>query len=74
MAGSKRSETSKKRREFNEILVNAIIKSMEFGEVVLRFLELTSSLRRDDISRKPDVFAAELEGIFGDGSPAVEDA
>jgi len=73
LAGPNTSEESKKKRRFNKFLVEAIINSMDFGEVVLHFIELNSPVRRDEIAEKPEVFAAELEGIFGDNSTAIEE-
>jgi len=46
---------------------------MDFGEVVLHFIELNSTVRRGKIAEKPEVFAAELEGIFGGSSTAIEE-
>ena len=39
---------------------------MEFGEAVLRFLELTGPVKRDEIADKPEVFESELKSLLGD--------
>jgi len=44
---------------------------MEFGETVLRFLELTGPVKRDEIADKPEVFSAELESLLGDGARII---
>ena len=50
---------------FNEILVESIIEGLDFGEVVLRFIELNSSVRREEITQNPQLFAQELENLYG---------
>ena len=52
----------------NRLLVNAICEGLEFGEVILHFIELNSSLKRDEIAYNPQAFAREMERIFGDAS------
>ena len=44
---------------------------MEFGETVLYFLELTGPVKRNEIADKPEVFAAELESLLGDGARII---
>ena len=57
---------------FNTILVESILESIDFGEVVLRFLELFTPVRRDEIAEKPEVFASELENLFGESAGIIE--
>ncbi|RLI12327.1 hypothetical protein DRO35_03365 [Candidatus Bathyarchaeota archaeon] len=64
-------DEAEKRRRFNRILIESIYSSMEFGEVVLRFLELRGSIKRDKIADKPEVFASELESLLGDGARII---
>lgn len=67
------SSDEDEKRRFNEFLVEAICESMDFGEVVLHFLELRSDVRRDEIAEKPEVFAGELEGLLGDSAKIIEE-
>jgi len=53
------------RKKFNDILVDSIIEGLDFGEVILRFIELKSNLDRNKIVDEPEFFAEELEEIFG---------
>ena len=53
------------RRKFNDILIESIIEGLDFGELILRFLELRTSMKREEIVDKPGVFADELEKLFG---------
>jgi hypothetical protein len=69
-AGSE-APPSKARKCFNDLLVESFLESMEFGEVVLYFLELRSSIRREEIAERPDKFARELEDLFGDGAKVI---
>ncbi|RJS84837.1 hypothetical protein CW706_02950 [Candidatus Bathyarchaeota archaeon] len=64
-------DEDEKRRRFNRILIESICSSMEFGEAVLRFLELTGPIKRDEIANKPEVFASELESLLGDGARII---
>ncbi|MCD6538920.1 hypothetical protein J7L18_10010 [Candidatus Bathyarchaeota archaeon] len=65
------SDEAEERRKFNRILIESICSSMEFGEAVLHFLELTGPVKRDEIADKPEVFAAELESLLGDGAKII---
>ena len=53
------------KRRFNMALVESIHEGLDFGEVVLRFLELNFNLNRNRIVDEPEVFAENLEKIFG---------
>jgi len=53
------------KRRFNTILVEAILEGIDFGEVVLRFLELNFNLERDKIAETPELFAYALEKTLG---------
>jgi hypothetical protein len=46
---------------------------MDFGEVVLRFLELKSAIKRDEVAEKPEKFAKELEDLLGDSAKIIEE-
>jgi hypothetical protein len=61
------------RRKFNTLLVNSFLECVEFGGIILRFLELNSSFRRDELAEKPELFARELEGLLGDGAKIIEE-
>jgi len=60
-------EESKAER-FNSLLIEVILECVEFGEVVLRFLELNSPFRREEVAEKPELFAREIEDLLGDCS------
>ena len=53
------------KRKFNAILVESILEGIDFGEVVLRFLELNFNLDRNEIADKPELFARCLEKTLG---------
>lgn len=68
-AKEKKSTRSKKR--FNDLLVESFLESMDFGEAVLRFLELKSAIKRDEIAEKPEQFAKELKDLLGDSAEII---
>jgi len=53
------------KKKFNELLVESILEGLDFGEVVLRFLELKSQVKRDSIAEKPELFVEKLEDLLG---------
>ena len=53
------------KKKFNTMLVESIHEGLDFGEVVLRFLELNFNLDRNRIVDEPEVFAKNLEKTFG---------
>jgi len=55
----------KAERKFNRILIQAILEGLDFGEIVLCFIELNSQVKRSQIGEKPELFAEKLEEIFG---------
>ncbi|RJS84690.1 hypothetical protein CW706_03435 [Candidatus Bathyarchaeota archaeon] len=55
----------KAKREFNRILIQAILEGLDFGEIVLRFMELNSQVKRSEMGEKPELFAEKLEEVFG---------
>ena len=61
-------EEADKMLRLNRLLVKAICESLNFGEVILHFIELNSSIKRDEIVYNPEAFAKEMEKIFGDSS------
>lgn len=67
------ASSNEAKRRFNDLVVESFLESMCFGEVVLRFLELNSAVRRDELAEKPEAFASQLEGLFGDGAKMVEE-
>lgn len=69
--GVGRLQPTKKR--FNDLVVESFLESMDFGEVVLRFLELKSAIKRDEIAEKPENFAKELEDLLGDSAKIIEE-
>jgi len=71
--GSNSSFSDEAKRRFNDLLVESFIESADFGEVIIRFLELNTPLKRSEIAEKPELFAEELEGLFGDGAKVIEE-
>ncbi len=61
------------KRRFNDLVVESFLESMNFGEVVLRFLELKLAVKRGEIAEKPEQFAKELEDLLGDGAKIIEE-
>lgn len=57
--------SNRDKKKFNSLLVESIIEGLDFGEVILRFLELNSNLDRNRIADEPEFFAEELEKTFG---------
>jgi len=55
----------KAERKFNRILIQAILEGLDFGEIILCFIELNSQVKRSQIGEKPELFAEKLEEIFG---------
>jgi hypothetical protein len=65
---------AQKRKRFNELLVDSARASMDFGDVVLKFLELGTPFRKEEIAEKPEVFADQLEELFGvESARIIED-
>ena len=58
-------DSDENKRRFNNVLVESILEGLDFGEIVLRFLELNSNLDRSQIADRPEFFAEELEKTFG---------
>jgi hypothetical protein len=73
MESFKNLDVEGKKRRFNALLVDSFLGNVEFGEVILRFLELNSSFRRDELAEKPELFAGELEDLFGDGAKIIKE-
>ena len=71
--GNLDSHDESERKKFNSLLLESILECIEFGEVVLRFLELNSAVKRDEIAEKPEKFAMELEYLLGDGAKIIEE-
>jgi len=71
IAENANSREREKMSRLNMLLINAICESLNFGEVILHFIELNASLNRDEIVYKPEAFARELEKIFGDSSSMI---
>jgi hypothetical protein len=62
---------SEAKKIFNNLLIESFLESVDFGEVILRFLELRSAIKRDEIAEKPEQFAMELENLFGDSAKII---
>ena len=60
-----RSVGDEKMRRLNRLLLKAIRESLDFGEVIIRFIELNSSIRKDEFVYNPEAFAREMKKIFG---------
>ena len=71
--GSNSSFSDEAKRRFNDLLVESFIESADFGEVIIRFLELNTPLKRSEIADKPEQFAKELEDLLGDGAKIIEE-
>ena len=71
--GSNSSFSDEAKRRFNDLLVESFIESADFGEVIIRFLELNTPLKRSEIADKPELFAEELESLLGDGAKVIEE-
>ena len=69
-----RSVKEEKMHRLNRLLLKAIHESLDFGEVIIRFIELNSSIRKDEIVYNPGVFAKEMEKIFGVSSAIMLEA
>ena len=59
------------KRRFNIVLVESILEGLDFGEVVLRFLELNFNLDRNKIAEQPELFARNLEETLGPWMAAI---
>ena len=53
------------KRKFNTILVKSILEGLDFGEIILRFLELNFNLDRNKITDNPELFMISLEKTLG---------
>ena len=71
--GSNSSISNEAKRRFNDLLIESFIESADFGEVIIRFLELNTPLKRSKIADKPELFAEELESLLGDGAKVIEE-
>jgi len=69
-----RSVKEEKMHRLNRLLLKAIHESLDFGEVIIRFIELNSSIRKDEIVYNPGAFAREMEKIFGVSSAIMLEA
>jgi len=63
MEGNKESSNSK--RKINTLFIESVKEGIDFGETVLRFLELNSNLDRDAIADNPELLIRELEKTVG---------
>lgn len=61
----RRLNTDEDKKRFNTMLVESILESLDFGEIVLRFLELNFNLDRNRIAEQPELFAKYLEETLG---------
>jgi len=61
------------RERFSKLLVESIVESITFGEVVLHFIELNSLVKREEIAEKPELLAREFEDLFGDSAKIIEE-
>ncbi|MFA5870132.1 MAG: hypothetical protein WC941_10590 [Candidatus Bathyarchaeia archaeon] len=62
-----------KEEQFNDVLVATILEVLDFGDVVLNFLELNSPFKRKEIMKDPEILLAELRGLFGDSGVIIGD-
>ncbi|RLI35291.1 hypothetical protein DRO55_05410, partial [Candidatus Bathyarchaeota archaeon] len=50
------------------LLIESICESTLFGENILRFLEMTTPIKREELSDRLDIFVKELEELLGEGA------
>jgi len=55
-------------REFNNILLQSFLECVEFGDLILRFLEISSPIKRWELAEKPEMFANGLKDLLGDSA------
>ena len=65
------TRAERQKRRFSQLLVESICESVPFAEWILNFIEMTTSIRRDEIAEKPELFAKELEKLLGEGARIV---
>ena len=61
------------KRRFNSLIVESFHEAIRFGEVILFFLELNSSVRRSKIAENPELFESKLHDILGDSTPIIKE-
>ena len=64
--------TSERRRRFNKLLLESIYESINFAETIVHFMELRTSLSREELVERPNLFVRELEDLLGEGAKAIE--
>ncbi len=62
-----------KEEEFNKILVSTISEVLDFSDVIMNFLELNTSFKRDNIMEDVDSLSLGLKEVFGDSGAILED-
>ncbi len=62
------SQIRRRKRRFNLLLIESICESTLFGENILRFLEMTTPVKREELSDRLDIFVKELEELLGEGA------
>ena len=73
MRGREANLLNKTKRRFNRLLVESFLESIDFGEVILFFIELNSPIQRNNIAENPELFTRELKSIQGDNTPIIEE-
>jgi hypothetical protein len=63
----------RKEDEFNEILLSIISEVLDFSDVILTFLELNTSFKKDDIMKDVDALSFGLRELLGDSGVIIED-
>ena len=61
-----------RKRRFVNLLLESLYESVSFAETLLHFLELRTSLSREDLLRRPELFSRELKSLLGEGAKVVE--
>ena len=59
------------KRRFNRILLESLLENLDFGEVIIHFLELNTSVKRNEIAEKPELFAEHFEDLMGDTAKII---
>lgn len=62
-----------KEEEFNEVLVSTISEVLDFSDVILNFLELNTSFKREKIMDDVNALSLGLRELLGDSGGIIED-
>jgi len=60
-------------KNFNNIFLKSFLECVKFGELILRFFELRSLIKRCELAEKPEILAYGLEDLLGDWAKVKEE-